>query len=119
MVSVTTIDRLVEATSSGPDDTKDGGEKFIGDVDGYNGYTAPMNVTDAFVPVSEGFLGSIDLRAECVGNNDRVYMITTTVVDYSGNSTTSICEEFVQAKGQGKPQVEHFTVGSSLVVSTT
>jgi hypothetical protein len=93
-----------EVASSDPDDTKDGEEKFMGDVNGEDGYIGdPVDITGAFTPVSGGFIGSIELRAECAGNNDRAYMITTTVVDDSGNSTTSSCEVLVHANAKGKP----------------
>jgi hypothetical protein len=94
---------LVEVTSSDPDDTKNGEEKFMGDVDGDDGYTAPVDVTDTFDPVVGGFLGSVELRAECVGKNNRVYVVTATVMDFSGNLTTTSCEVLVEARVHGRP----------------
>ena len=89
---------LVQATSSQPDDTKNGKKKYIGDVDGRDGYIAPVDVTYAFEQTDGGFFGIIGLRAEYQGNEDRIYTITATIIDLSDNWATTSCEVIVPAR---------------------
>jgi uncharacterized repeat protein (TIGR01451 family) len=91
------LDVVVMATSSEPDDDKGDG-KFTGDVDGYDGFTAPVDVSAAFVlnEDSGAFEGIIDLRAERDGRGSgRTYEIWVTVTDVSLNQTTTSCTVFV------------------------
>ena len=93
----------VTAESSEPDDDKGDGA-FTGDVDGEDGYTAPVDISYAFSSDTGGFVGVIDLRAERDGRGvDRIYTITATVTDISGNESTSSCEVIVpHDQGKGK-----------------
>jgi hypothetical protein len=99
------LDLLVTAESSEPDDDKGDGA-FTGDVDGEDGFTSPVDVSYAFSPDIGVFVGVIDLRAERDGRGvDRIYTITATVKDVSGNETTASCTVIVphdQGKGKGK-----------------
>jgi streptogramin lyase len=93
----------VTAASNQPDDDKGDGA-FTGDVDGQDGYTSPVDISYAFTPDIGGFVGVIDLRAERDGRDaDRIYTITATVKDVSGNETTVSCEVIVpHDQGKGK-----------------
>ncbi len=93
----------VNVTSNEPDDDKGDGA-FTGDVDGQDGYTAPVPVLCEFDGDTEYFVCSFELRAERDGRGvDRIYTITATVKDASDNETTASCEVIVpHDQGKGK-----------------
>jgi probable HAF family extracellular repeat protein len=79
-------------SSNEPDDATGDGST-AGDVDGLNGFTAPVPVTSLFYNTTdECFYASVSLRAERDGANEgRVYSIVCDVVDASGNDATASC----------------------------
>ena len=93
----------VTVTSSEPDDDKGDGA-FTGDVDGQDGFTAPVPVICVFDEEVGCFVSSFELRAERDGRGDgRTYTITATVADLSGNPTTASCTVVVpHDQGKGK-----------------
>ena len=93
----------VNVTSSEPDNDKGDGA-FTGDVDGQDGYTAPVPVLYEFDEETEWFVSSFELRAERDGRGvDRIYTMTATARDVSGNETTASCEVIVpHDQGKGK-----------------
>ncbi len=78
-------------TSNEPDDyTGDGAT--IGDVDGEDGFSAPVTIDLTYDPMSNIFQGTVLLRAERNGEeNGRVYSIVCDMMDESGNFATSSC----------------------------
>ena len=79
----------VTVTSNEPDDDKGDGA-FTGDVDGYDGFTAPVPVICVFDEEAGCFVGSFALRAERDGRADgRAYTIEAVCEDASGNSATA------------------------------
>lgn len=93
----------VTVTSSEPDDDKGDGA-FTGDVDGQDGYTDPVPVLCEFDGGTGCFVSSFALRAERDGRGvDRIYTITATVEDASGNTATDAVEVIVpHDQGKGK-----------------
>ena len=95
----------VTVVSSEPDDDKDN-DRFTGDVDGKGGYTDPVPVLCEFDEEAGWFVSSFELRAEHDGHGvDRIYTITATVKDASGNTATDTVELTVphdKGKDQGK-----------------
>ncbi|MFC1634239.1 hypothetical protein ACFL5Z_05305 [Planctomycetota bacterium] len=82
----------VTVTSSEPDDDKGDGA-FTGDVDGQDGYTNPVPVLCEFDEEAGCFVSSFALRSERDGRGvGRIYTITATVKDVSGNETTVSCD---------------------------
>ena len=78
-------------SSNEPDDATGDGS-FIGDVDGEDGYSAPVEIPLVYDPDTESFEGVATLRAERNGAEDgRSYSIVCTVVDGAGNENTSSC----------------------------
>ena len=79
-------------SSSEPDDATGDGSS-IGDVDGSDGFTAPVSVQDLVYDETDGcFYGLVSLRAERDGaDQGRVYSIVCDVVDDQGNSATASC----------------------------
>lgn len=72
-------------TSSQPDDS-DGTGKLVGDVDGFDGYSAAVDIT--LTNHGDGTYSTVVwLRAERDGNDKagRVYSINATAIDWSGN----------------------------------
>ncbi len=87
--------RLVSVlvTSNEPDNGLGDGDT-AGDVNGHNAYTAPVNITSAFSysAATEGFQGSVKLRAERSGDGvGRSYTIEATVIDTAGNTAVTSC----------------------------
>lgn len=86
---------MVTAESDEPDDDDGVGDgESIGDVDGQDGYSAPVVITDAFSynPLTAIFEGSLDLRAERSGTGlGRSYTITAYLEDTSGNLAVASC----------------------------
>jgi hypothetical protein len=77
--------------SSEPDDAYGDGE-FTGDVDGLDGYTAPVPLELVEDPFAASFVGTVMLRAERDGaGSGRTYFIICDVVDSAGNTATSSC----------------------------
>ncbi len=96
----------VTAASSEPDDAPGGGDgKTTGDVNGADGFTAPVDVTSLFAynASTASFEGTISLRAERAGSGSgRTYSITADVVDTSGNLATTSCVVVVPHNKSGK-----------------
>jgi len=93
----------VMVSSSEPDDSTGDGA-FTGDVAGFDGFTAPVDVTSAFAwdSATLSFEGDVALRAERMGNGrGRTYTITATVADGSGNAT-SVSTTVVVPHSRGK-----------------
>jgi Concanavalin A-like lectin/glucanases superfamily len=83
----------VEVTSDEPDDGLDGGD-IAGDVDGLDGFTAPVDITQLFEfnAAAGGFDGSVYLRAERdVLGEGRSYTIKAYVVDTANNLAETSC----------------------------
>lgn len=96
----------VFASSDEPDDASGKGDgTTTGDVDGADGFTAPVDVTDAFAwnPETASFEGTILLRAERDKSGDgRTYTITAAVIDTSDNLAEASCVVLVPtSKGGG------------------
>jgi len=83
----------VTVSSDESDDHKGDGQT-VGDVNGSDGFAAPVDVAPslAFDSGSNMFVGTIALRAERDGSQDgRKYTLDVTAVDSSGNQTTTSC----------------------------
>jgi hypothetical protein len=78
-------------SSNEPDDgTGDG--SFTGDVDGANGYAAPVPVDLVYDAISGCYFGVVSLRAERDGAaGGRVYSIVCNILDTDGNFNTASC----------------------------
>jgi hypothetical protein len=85
----------VLVSSSEPDDAQGGGDGHTtGDVGGFDGYTAPVDVTGSFdYDAGTGlWTGTILLRAERAGSGvGRKYTIDVEAIDSQGNAATSSC----------------------------
>lgn len=82
---------LCHVTSNEPDDAKGDG-KTTGDVNGSNGYMAPVPVALTYDPGSNLFRGVVSLRAERNGGKSgRIYSISCEATDSSGNTSTASC----------------------------
>lgn len=84
---------LVNCTvsSSEPDDGAGDGSS-IGDVNGFDGYTRPVEVALTYDASAGCYIGSVALRAERDGGQlGRMYSIVTQVMDTSLNSATASC----------------------------
>jgi hypothetical protein len=85
----------VLVSSSEPDDAQGGGDGHTtGDVGGFDGYTAPVDVTGSFdYDAGTGlWTGAILLRAERAGSGvGRKYTIDVEALDSQGNAATSSC----------------------------
>ncbi len=86
---------LVTVESNEPDDAEGLGDgETTGDVDGQDGFTAPVDVTDllTYNPETASFEGLVLLRAERNGEGvGRSYSINTTVIDSSNNIADTSC----------------------------
>jgi hypothetical protein len=85
---------LVTVRSNEPDDAPDLGDgATTGDVNGFDGYTAPVNVTAAMMadPLVPGrFTGTILLRSERhIRGTGRTYLVDAQAKDSSGNTSSS------------------------------
>jgi probable HAF family extracellular repeat protein len=114
VVSITATDDMTAAenlsldavftSSNEPDDYVADGDT-TGDVDGQDGFLAPVDVTDAFKFVEGVFVGTVKLRAECAEDGDgRVYTVDAFVSDQAGNIGTSTCEVVVKHDQGKKPK---------------
>jgi hypothetical protein len=87
---------VVLATSNEPDNARgDGDGNTTGDTHGADGFTAPVDVTDAFEfnPLTGRFEGSVFLRAErAQSGTGRTYTIHVTVLNSHNNSAKSSCD---------------------------
>jgi hypothetical protein len=82
---------VCEVMSSEPDDGTGDGE-FDGDVDGLDGYTAPVPIDLVYDPLTASFVGTVMLRAERDGaDSGRTYSIICDVLDAAGHTATSSC----------------------------
>lgn len=85
----------VLVSSDEPDDAPGGGDGHThGDVDGHDGYTAPVDVTDEFMycPPLGLWIGLIRLRAErAMSGNGRKYTIDVEAFDSHGNASIASC----------------------------
>jgi uncharacterized delta-60 repeat protein len=79
--------------SSNEADDATGDGDTTGDVDGFDGFTAPVPITGLmYDDVDECFYGLVSLRAERDGAEEgRVYSIVCDVVDDQGNVTSASC----------------------------
>lgn len=86
---------VVRVSSNEPDDAPGGGDGHtLGDVNGHDGYAAPVDVTDEldYDPLTGTWTGTILLRAERAGSgNGRKYTIDVQAIDSSGNSSVTSC----------------------------
>ena len=95
------LEVVVTVTSNEPDDDKGDGA-FTGDVDGEDGFIAPVPVICVFDEEAGCFVCSFELRAERAGVGDgRVYTIEAECKDASQNTATDTAEVTV-AHDQGK-----------------
>lgn len=85
----------VRVSSDEPDDAPGGGDGHTyGDVDGHDGYTAPVDVTAKFAydPLTGRWTGTVRLRAERAGSGDgRKYTIDVEAFDSHGNAAVTSC----------------------------
>ncbi len=81
--------------SDEPDNASGNGDgNTTGDVDGYDGYSAPVDVTSAFTydALNDRWVGTVRLRAERQGSGDgRQYTIDVLATDSAGNDATASC----------------------------
>jgi hypothetical protein len=93
-------------SSSEPDDAQGGGDgNTSGDVNGSDGFTAPVSVTSGFTydAVNDRWTGTVLLRAERQGSgNGRKYTIVVTATDSQGNAATTSCCVVVPHDQRGK-----------------
>ncbi len=96
----------VTVESDEPDDAEgDGDGSTSGDVDGLDGFEAPVDVTEFFAynPNTASFEGDIMLRAERHGSGSgRTYTITAFVLDSAGNLAEASCVVVVPHDQRGK-----------------
>lgn len=85
----------VTIQSSEPDDAEGNSDgETTGDVDGQDGFSAPVDVTDllTYDPETESFIGIVWLRAERDGEGPgRTYSINAIVLDSHNNFAESSC----------------------------
>ena len=80
------------SVSSNEADDGTGDGNSIGDVDGLDGFMAPVSVDLVYDPIDGCFHGLISLRAERDGGEaGRVYSIVAVVTDEHGNESTASC----------------------------
>ena len=91
----TSLPITVRVSSSEPDNAAGSGDgNTVGDVDGQDGYTAPVDVTSSFsFDAQTGqWTGTLLLRAEREGTGTgRKYTIDVSAMDNAGNSATTRC----------------------------
>ena len=81
----------VTVSSNEPDDANGDGH-FTGDVNGHDGFTAPVPVPVTFDPNLGCFVGTVALRAERDGGGvGRVYSIVCQAQDLAGNTSAARC----------------------------
>jgi len=85
----------VRVSSNEPDDADGNGDgAALGDVGGFDGYGAAVDVTSSFVhdPVTGLWTGTVFLRAERAGDGSgRKYTIDVQAMDSSGNTAATSC----------------------------
>ncbi|GAH15367.1 unnamed protein product, partial [marine sediment metagenome] len=96
----------VTVSSSELDDSNGTGDgETLGDVNGENGDTVPVDVTSLFGynTISMGFEGSLSLRAERDGaGSGRTYTITAILLDTANNIAQTSCVIVVPHDRRGK-----------------
>ncbi len=96
----------VTASSSEPDDAQGNGDgSTTGDVNGSDGFTAPVDVTSSFAynASTASFEGNVSLRAERAGSGSgRTYTFTADVLDNLGNLAQASCVVVVPQNKSGK-----------------
>jgi hypothetical protein len=94
------------ASSDQQDDTP--GSKKANDVNGQDGFAAPVDISSAFTPIDGRLVGTIRLRAERTSGTCRRYTIEGFVSDKSGNQTPFVVYVFVPlSQGAAHPCVDH------------
>jgi hypothetical protein len=79
------------ASSNGPDNGGSDGDS-VGDVNGVDGFTAPVPISLTYNSSLNRFEGTLNLRAERFGSQaSRVYSVIADVEDASGNDNTASC----------------------------
>jgi len=93
------IMKSISVSSSELDNALSGGDgNTTGDVNGYDGYFSPVDLTNLFTfdPDSQTFKGTISLRAERDGDGPgRDYTIRARIADQAGNIGETICTVLV------------------------
>jgi WD40 repeat protein len=93
---------VVTVESSEPDDDNGDGAS-TGDVDGEDGFTAPVEIPCEFDEKTRCFVSSFELRAERAGGGDgRVYTIHVVCTDASGNTGEPAMVDVTVPHDQGK-----------------